>query len=86
MNSQYTSVNIMVTIIIFKNLAILGHLGGSVDEASDFGSGQDLWVPAFELLIYMALCCQHAELASDPLLPPLSAPALLVCSLSLSQK
>ena len=57
---------------------------GSVDQASDAGSGHDLTVPKFEPP-HRALCSQSPEPASDPL-SPLSLPLPCSRTLALSQK
>ena len=62
----------------------LGHLGGSVSRAPDFSSGHDLMVPEIETWVCSVLKAQSLEPASDSVSPPVSAPSLLV--LSLSQK
>ena len=66
----------------------LGRLGGSVGEASDFGSGHDLAVCELEPLV--GLCADSSEpgacfgfCVSLSLCP---SPPLLVLCLSLSQK
>ena len=61
-----------------------GRLGGSVGWASDFGSGHDLTVHEFEPPV--GLCADSSEPASDSVSPSLSAPSLLVLSLSLKKK
>ena len=67
----------------FNNVCKLqGRLHGSFGWASDFGSGHDITVCEFEPLIGLTPVC--AEPALDPLSPFLSAPPLLVLSLSLS--
>ena len=61
----------------------MGHLGGSVGWASDFGSGYDLMVHEFEPCI--RLCIDSVEPAWDSLsLPPsLYSPPPLILSVSL---
>ena len=55
---------------------LVGHLGGSVGQVSDFGSGHDLRVPEFEPCI--GLAAVSAEPTSDgSSVPPLSAPLSL---------
>ena len=61
-----------------------GHLGGSVGEASDFGSGHDLMVLEFEPHIGSVLTAQSLEPASDSVSSSLSAPPPLTLCLSLS--
>ena len=56
-----------------ENLIALGHPGGSVGEASNFGSGHNLVVPGVEPCF--RLCAvTWAEPASDPLCPSLPHP------------
>ena len=50
--------SILVTIRLVKN-GFLGHLGGSVGWASDFGSGHDLTVPEFDPCV--GLCADSSE-------------------------
>ena len=57
-------------------------LGGSVPEASDFSSGQDLAVCGFQP--HVRLWADSLEPASDFVSPSLSSPPLLVLCLSLS--
>ena len=57
-----------------------GHLGGSDGWASNFGSGHDLSVHEFKP--HIRLSAVSAEPASDSLFSSLSAPPLLVFSLS----
>ncbi|XP_053060453.1 mediator of RNA polymerase II transcription subunit 27 isoform X2 [Acinonyx jubatus] len=61
-----------------------GRLGGSVGEASDFGSGHDLAVRGFEP--HVGLCADSLAPASDSVSPSLSAPPPLTLCLPLSQK
>ena len=49
--------------------SVKGHLGGSVGEASDFGSGHDLVVR--ELEPHVGLCAQSLEPVSDSVSPSL---------------
>ena len=61
----------------------MGHLGGSVGWASDFGSGHDLTVHEFEPRV--GLCANSSEPeACFRFCVSLSAPPLLMLSLSLS--
>ena len=60
-------------------LLLMGHLGGSVGWACDFGSGHDLAVYEFEPCV--GLCAD----SSDSVFPSLSAPPLLMLCLSLSK-
>ena len=53
-------------------------MGGSVTEASDFGSGQNLTVCKFKH--HIGLSAVSAEPISDPLSPSLSAPPPLSLS------
>ena len=64
---------------------VLGHMGGSLTEASDcgFSSGHDLRVLEFEPCVM--LCAGSAEPAWDSLSPFLSPAPLHVLSLSLSK-
>ena len=61
-----------------KNILIVGHVGGSVGWASDFGSGHDLKVPEFKS--HIRFTAVSAEPASDPLSPSLCPSP--VCALS----
>ena len=63
-----------------------GRLGGSVGEASDFGSGHDLTVREFEPRVGSGLMAQSLEPASYSVSPSLSAPPPFMLSLSLSLK
>ena len=68
-----------------KCFKVLAHLGGSVDWASDFGSGHDLTVGQFEPRI--GLCADISEPGASfrfCVSLCLSASPLLVLSLSLS--
>ena len=69
---------------MYKMCKMLGHLGGSVGLASDFGSGHDLTVCEFEPRVGLCADTWSLEPASDPVSPSLSAPPLLALSLSLS--
>ena len=66
-----------------KRYKVPGHLGGSVHEMLEFGSGHDITVPEFKP--HIRLSAVSAELASDPLSPSLSACLPLTCTLSLSK-
>ena len=74
--------------LALKRKEIVGHLGGSAGQVSNFGSGHDLTVHGFEPRI--KLCADSLEPALDSVSPSLSAlPPLVVClslSFSLSQK
>ena len=63
---------------------VQGRLGGSVGEASDFGSGHDLALREFDPPV--GLRAGSSEPASDPLSSFLSAPPHLIPSLFLSLK
>ena len=63
---------------------VVGRLGGSVGQASDFGSGPDFLVCEFEPRI--ELSAVSAEPTSDPLSLFLPLPNSLSVCLSLSQK
>ena len=63
---------------------ITGRLGGSVGQASAFGSGHDLMVRGFKP--HRGLSAVRAEPASDLLSPFLPAPPLLVHSISERKK
>ena len=66
----------------------MGRLGGSVGQASDFGSGHDLTVHEFEpwASVSTELTAWSPEPASDSVSPSLSAPPLLTLSLFLKNK
>ena len=66
------------------NINLPGHLGGSVSLASDFSSGHDLTICEFKPMLSSVLTSQSLERALDSVSPSLSAPRLLVLSLSLS--
>ena len=61
----------------------LGHLGGSVGYASDFGSGT-IYLTVCEFEPRIGLAAVSTEPASDPLSPSLSLPLPLVCAHALS--
>ena len=61
----------------------MGHLGGSVIQASDFGSGHDLEVRGFGP--HVGLCADSAELPWDSLSLSLSVLAPPVLSVSFSK-
>ena len=65
----------------FQGSKHLGHLGGSVDWVSNFGSGHDLMVCEFEPCV--RLCGDSLELALGSVSPSLSAPPHS-CSVPLS--
>ena len=68
-----------------SELKILGHLGGSVGWASNFGSGHDLAVQNSRPMSGSVLTAQSLEPASNSVSPSLSAPPP-IHTLSLSQK
>ena len=68
-----------------------GHMGGSVGEVSDFGSGHDLMVSGFEPQV--RLCADSSELRAQSSKPALDSVSPSLCpspthalSLSVSQK
>ena len=61
-----------------------GRLGGSVGQASDFGSRHDLVVCEFEPASGSVLTAHSPEPALDSVSPSLSAPLPLVLSFSVS--
>ena len=63
---------------------MLGRLGGSAGEASDFGSGRDLTICEFEPRI--GLSAVSAESALDPVSLSLPALPLLMLARALSHK
>ena len=69
----------------YKEITQEGRLSGSVGYASDFGSGHDLPVHGFQPWAGSALTAQSLEPVCDSVSLFLSAPALLVCSLSLKK-
>ena len=78
-SSNILHIIVFCSIQIFKTGLILGHLGGSVGEASNFGSGHDLSVGGFEPRV--GLCADSSEpgacfgfCVSLSLSPPLSLP------------
>ena len=64
---------------------MLGRLAGSVSWASNFGSGHDLKICEFEPHIGFSADSSEPGAALDSVSPSLSAPPLLVQSLSLSK-
>ena len=64
----------------------LGHLGGSVGWASNFGSGHDLAVHGFEPRVGLCADSQSLEPVSDSVSPSFSAPPLLMLCLCLKSK
>ena len=64
----------------------LGHLGGSVGEVSDFGSGHGLQVGGFQPHIGLGADSSAPGVASDSVSFPLSAHPLLSLCLSLFLK
>ena len=64
----------------------MGQLGGSVGQASDFGSGRNLTVHEFEPRIGLCADSQSLEPASDSVSPSLSDPSPFMLCLALSQK
>ena len=73
-----------IQFFFLKSIPFLGHQGGSVRGASDFGSGHDLTVYEFEP--HLGLYAVIVEPASDLLFHFLSALPLLILSLCLSFK
>ena len=58
-------------LLLLAVTSVLGRLGGSVDEANDFGSGHDLTVCVFKP--HVGLCADSAEPVWDSLSSSLSA-------------
>ena len=74
--------------IFKKDLCIkyseMEHMGGSVGEVSDFGSGHDIPAHGFEFALGSGLTARSLEPASDSVSASLFLP--LPCSCSVSQK
>ena len=63
----------------------MGLLGGSVSQATDFGSGQNLAVHGFKPRVRLCAGSLDLEPTLDSVSPSLSAPPPLALSLSLSK-